>query len=290
MAKNSIKSIWQGAKKKKRVTMLKHFLAMRATKRQKAAPELNIRPEVEQACDQLVNIRRELHKNAQVSFEETYAQQLILRHLNELGADNFESITSMGAAPDGFTGAVPAQYTRVPATGVVAVIKGGAGEGPCIALRADTDALPILEVSDKPYCSTNVGSMHACGHDGHVAMLLVATQLLLQKKGQLRGTIKLIFQPAEEFGFGAKYMVNDGCLKGVDFIYGIHLMNTLTTGTIGVKAGPLMAAPVGAPLPPPPPPSSTFRPPSHSVFFSSFCPCLSHSRPRARWSFACPPG
>jgi amidohydrolase len=221
---------------------------MRATKRQKTAlGEQNVRQEVNEARDLLVSLRRELHKNAQVSFEETYAHQLILRQLNELGADNFESIVSMGAAPEEFHGAVPATYKRVPATGVVATIKGLAGDGPCIGLRADTDALPILEVSEKEYCSVNKGSMHACGHDGHVAMLLVATQLLLQKRDKLKGSIKLIFQPAEEFGFGAKYMVRDGCLKEVDVIYGVHLMNTLFTGTIGVKAGPLMASPVRSP-------------------------------------------
>lgn len=118
----------------------------------------------------------------------------------------------------------------------------------CIALRADIDALPIVETESSAagaggYRSLNDGVMHACGHDGHTAMLLCAAEVLVATRASFAGSVKLIFQPAEEFGGGAKYMVKDGVMEDVDEVYGVHLMNFLETGIIGVKAGPLMAAP-----------------------------------------------
>ena len=132
--------------------------------------------------------------------------------------------------------------TGVGKTGVVALLRGG--DGPCIALRADMDGLPIQETADVPYKSVNDGVMHACGHDGHMAMLLGAAKVICAMRDQLKGTVKFIFQPAEEGGGGARLMIEDGVLADpdVDEVYGIHLWNYQDFGTIGVQAGPVLAA------------------------------------------------
>ena len=131
--------------------------------------------------------------------------------------------------------------TGVGKTGVVGTLRGNNG-GKTIALRADMDALPMQETGDLPYKSKNDGIMHACGHDGHTAMLLGTAEALSKKYDQLKGTVKFIFQPAEEGQGGARYMIEDGALEGVDEIYGLHLWNYQKYGTIGVKPGPIMAA------------------------------------------------
>ena len=104
------------------------------------------------------------------------------------------------------------------------------------------DALPIQETGNLPFKSINDGVMHACGHDGHISMLLGAAKILSTMKDKIQGTVKFIFQPAEEGGGGARYMIEDGVLDGVDEIYGAHLWNYQRYGTIGVKSGPVMAA------------------------------------------------
>ena len=104
------------------------------------------------------------------------------------------------------------------------------------------DALPIQETANIPYKSINQGVMHACGHDGHTAMLLGAAEVLSNNKTSILGNVKFVFQPAEEGLGGARYMINDGVLDNVDEIYGIHLWNYQKFGTIGVKPGPIMAA------------------------------------------------
>jgi amidohydrolase len=118
------------------------------------------------------------------------------------------------------------------------------GGGPCIALRADMDALPIQETGDVPYKSVNDGVMHACGHDGHMAILMGTLLALDQNRDLWRGTIKFIFQPAEEGEGGAEHMIKEGVLKDpdVEAIFGLHLWNYQTFGTIGVKSGPVMAS------------------------------------------------
>ena len=97
--------------------------------------------------------------------------------------------------------------------------------GNVIGLRADMDALPIQEETGLAYASKTAGAMHACGHDGHMAMLLGAAKVLSKNKNNYKGTVRFIFQPAEEGEGGARYMINDGCLNGIDEIYGIHLWN-----------------------------------------------------------------
>lgn len=123
-------------------------------------------------------------------------------------------------------------------TGVVATLGSGS---PVIALRADIDALPILEDGVVDFPSQNPGVMHACGHDGHMSALLGAAKLLKDREAKLSGTVKLIFQPAEEGGAGGALMVEEGALDGVDAAFGLHLWPALPTGMVGTRHGTLMA-------------------------------------------------
>ena len=172
----------------------------------------------------LIDLRRHLHQWPELSFQEYETSAFVAKQLHDLG--------------------IPHE-TEVARTGVVGVL--GKQEGPTIALRADMDALPILEENDVPYRSQREGVMHACGHDAHTTMLLGAAMLLKQVEDQLPGRVKLIFQPAEEIiggdGYsGAKLMVEEGVVEDVDAIIGIHVDPTLPAGTIGVRPGPMMAA------------------------------------------------
>ncbi len=126
-------------------------------------------------------------------------------------------------------------------TGVRGFLK-GREPGKTIALRADMDALPIQEETHLPYQSENKGVMHACGHDAHMAMLLGAAMILSEKQGELKGNVVFIFQPAEEIGEGAKAMVEETVLEGVDSIFGLHVISTLPFGTLNYRPGALMAA------------------------------------------------
>jgi amidohydrolase len=126
-------------------------------------------------------------------------------------------------------------------TGTLGVIK-GKGPGKTVALRADIDALKLQELTGLPYCSSVEGMMHGCGHDGHIAMLLGAAKLLKTRIGGFNGEIRLLFQPGEELTKGAKLMIRDGALEGVDGVFGIHLWSGIPTGQVSVEAGPRMAA------------------------------------------------
>lgn len=181
---------------------------------------LSIHPSVQNLEDEIVATRRDIHKHPELSFKEFRTAKLVSERLQSLGIEVREQVGK---------------------TGVVGTLCGGK-EGPTVALRADMDALPMQETSDVPYASINEGVMHACGHDGHTAMLLGAAKVLSDKREQIAGNVKFIFQPAEEGYAGAKYMVEDGALEGVDEIYGIHLWNYQKFGTVGVKPGPIMAA------------------------------------------------
>lgn len=126
-------------------------------------------------------------------------------------------------------------------TGLIAEI-GGLQGGPIIALRADIDALPIHEETGLPFESQTPGRMHACGHDFHTAALIGTALLLKEWEYELQGTVRLLFQPAEENATGAKQVVESGALEGVQAVFGMHNKPDLTVGTIGIKSGPLMAA------------------------------------------------
>ncbi|MDA8343897.1 MAG: amidohydrolase [Thermaerobacter sp.] len=165
--------------------------------------------------------RRHLHANPETSFNERETARYV-----------FDQLASFGLRP----------YHPTP-TSVVASIE-GVFSGRCLAIRADMDALPITEETGLPFASQTPGAMHACGHDGHTAMLLGAAKVLSALRGELQGEVRLLFQHAEElFPGGAQEMVDAGVLDGVDMVIGTHLWLPLTSGRIGIAAGPLTAAP-----------------------------------------------
>ncbi len=189
--------------------------------------KLHTRPEILELQPSLVQWRRELHRFPELGFKETRTAALIAAKLSEWG--------------------IPHQ-TGVAETGVVANIAGNfasrLGAEPVLAIRADMDALPIQEENIVSYRSQIDGLMHACGHDGHVAIALGTAYYLWQHRQTLKGTVKIIFQPAEEGPGGAKPMIAAGVLANpqVDAIIGLHLWNNLPLGTVGVRSGALMAA------------------------------------------------
>ncbi|GIN62866.1 putative amidohydrolase YhaA [Robertmurraya siralis] len=171
--------------------------------------------------DEMVSIRRYLHQNPELSFQEVNTANYIKSFYENLGIE---------------------VRGNVGGNGVVAKIHGGK-PGQTIALRADFDALPIQEENDVPYKSLNPGVMHACGHDGHTATLLVLAKVLHELKDELEGTYVMIHQHAEEYApGGAISMIKDGCLDGVDVIFGTHLWASEPTGKIQYRTGPIMAA------------------------------------------------
>tara|TARA_Y100000766_G_scaffold279267_1_gene287236 strand:- start:339 stop:1502 length:1164 start_codon:yes stop_codon:yes gene_type:complete len=180
---------------------------------------MNIRTEIKKIENMIIDWRRDFHQYPELSFKEHRTGDVIANELR-----------SMGLEPK----------INVGKTGVTADLE--FGDGPTIGLRADMDALPIQETSVLSFSSKNDGVMHACGHDGHMAMLLGAAKVLTQKVDQYNGTVRFIFQPAEEGEGGARYMIEDGCLEGLDEIYGIHVWNYQPVGEVGVKDGPVLAA------------------------------------------------
>ena len=181
--------------------------------------KINIKKEIQKISEHIYSYRRDFHQYPELSFQEYRTAEKISKHLESFGIEH---------------------RTEVGKTGVVGEIV--FGDGPTIALRADMDALPIQEVGDLKYKSKNEGVMHACGHDGHMAILLGAANALSKNKKLKKGKVRFIFQPAEEGAGGARYMIKDGCLDQVDEIYGLHLWNYQPVGEIGVKNGPIMAA------------------------------------------------
>src|SRR6186997_3521483 len=168
--------------------------------------------------------RRDIHAHPEILFDVHRTAGTVAEKLKVFGCD--EVVTGIGK------------------TGVVGVIRGtGTGAGKVIGLRADMDALPMEEETNLPYRSTNPGKMHACGHDGHTAMLLGAAKYLAETRN-FSGTAVVIFQPAEEGGGGGREMVKDGMMErfGIQEVYGMHNMPGLPVGEFAIRPGPLLAA------------------------------------------------
>ncbi|OLD04543.1 MAG: hypothetical protein AUI99_02690 [Gemmatimonadetes bacterium 13_1_40CM_3_69_22] len=177
-------------------------------------------PPVDRAA--LVATRRDLHQHPELGFEERRTGALVAERLQQLG---YTVRTGVGK------------------TGVLAQRDGAPkGASRCVLVRADMDALPVEEANDVPYRSRQPGRMHACGHDGHVAIGLEVARRL--HAADLPGSLKLAFQPAEEISYGAEAMIRDGVLERpkVDAAFGLHLWNDLPTGTIGIMPGAVMAS------------------------------------------------
>ncbi|WP_313770615.1 M20 family metallopeptidase [Bacillus sp. S/N-304-OC-R1] len=176
---------------------------------------------LEENYDEMVEIRRYLHQYPELSFEEVETPKYIAGYHEKLGHQ---------------------VRTGVGGRGVVAILK-GEKPGKTVALRADFDALPIQEENEVPYKSKVDGVMHACGHDGHTATLLVLAKALNLLKNEIEGNIVFIHQHAEELApGGAIAMIDDGCLEGVDVIFGTHIWATSPVGEIGYRTGPALAA------------------------------------------------
>ena len=183
---------------------------------------MDVKKAAAETKDYIVSIRREFHRHPELSLQEFRTAQRIEEELDKFG--------------------IP--HTRVGETGVLGTLKGAKDNGKVLVLRADIDALPIEETHEGVYRSENAGVMHACGHDNHMTGLLGAAKLLLERRDQIHGTVKLVFQPAEELSpvGGSRGMLESGYLDDAKAVYGLHVWPDLPHGKVGVKAGPLMAA------------------------------------------------
>ncbi|MBI3857967.1 MAG: amidohydrolase [Planctomycetes bacterium] len=181
---------------------------------------MNLSPDVRAGTKELVALRRAIHQYPEPGFKEFRTAALVRSRLKSWGIE----------------------HKAMCGTGTVAIIK-GSRPGPTMLIRADMDALPLQEENQIGYCSRNKGVMHACGHDGHTAMALLAAKLLQKRRSSFRGNVKLMFQPAEEGPGGAGPMMVEGLLRGprVDAAFAIHMWNDLPTGRMGVRSGPVFA-------------------------------------------------
>ena len=175
---------------------------------------------------ELSRLRREIHMHPELGFQEVRTAALVADTLKEIGGIGIR--------------------TQVGVTGVVGDL--GTGDGPTIAIRADMDALPVLENTGLGHASQDAGKMHACGHDAHTAILLGAAHLLKEEfaTGKLKGNVRFLFQPAEEVGgdgvSGAPKMIADGALDGVDHVIALHVASEIPLGQVGLTRGPVTAA------------------------------------------------
>ena len=182
---------------------------------------INFRERAEEMKGELISSRHYLHQHAELSFKEFETTKFLVGELQRLG--------------------IPV-LTFEDYTGCIAVIKGERPGNAVVLLRADIDALPIQEESGVAFESQNPGVMHACGHDCHAAMLLGAARLLWERREELSGTVKLLFQAAEEVFIGSHYYVDRGYLSDVDAAMGMHVWPTVESGKLAIKDGPTMAS------------------------------------------------
>jgi amidohydrolase len=183
----------------------------------------HLKSEIDELVPGLVAMRRDLHEHPELSFEEYRTSGIVAKRLQALGLE---------------------VQTGVANTGVVGLLRGEASEpgAKTIAIRADMDALPIHELNEIEYRSQTDGQMHACGHDGHTSILLTVADILSKRRAELAGNVKFIFQPAEERVGGAKPMVEQGAMQGVDGVIGLHLISGYPQGRVGVRAGAVFAS------------------------------------------------
>ncbi len=175
----------------------------------------DVRKSAEAMAVQLTAWRRDFHMHPELSFEERRTADIIESELRAMGIDT----------------------VRMCETGVLGTLRGGLPGGHGVALRADIDALPIQETGTHGYSSQTGGVMHACGHDGHTACLLGAARLLADRRDSFGGTVRFLFQPAEELGGCAREMIAAGALEGADRVFGLHTAPDLPVGTVGLKPG-----------------------------------------------------
>jgi len=180
---------------------------------------MNIKELTKKYSQYITDMRREFHMYPEIGWQEVNTSKRIQEELDKMG--------------------IP--YIPAAKTGIIATIEGKKG-GKTVSLRADMDALEVEELNEVDYKSRNKGVSHACGHDGHMAMLLGAAKVLSEIKNELNGTVKLIFQPAEEAMNGAPSIIEDGGLDGVDNIFGIHIIGMFPVGLISVGKGPRMSS------------------------------------------------
>lgn len=203
-----------------------------------AVGQTKLRPAIDKKAAEIeskvIDWRRDIHQNPELGNQEVRTAKMVADHLRSLGIEVTENVA---------------------VTGVVGVLKGGK-PGPTVALRADMDALPVTERVDLPFKSTvtatyngqQTGVMHACGHDTHVAILMGVAEVLAGMRNELQGTVKFLFQPAEEgiyepgvTSWGAKQMVEQGVMEDVDAVFGLHIGSQMEVGKIGYRSGPAMA-------------------------------------------------
>jgi len=186
-----------------------------------------LRADINEILPGVIADRRYLHEHPELGFQEFETAKFVAERLGALGVEDIR--------------------TGIAVTGVTGLIRGtksSTGAGKVVLVRADMDALPILEENDVEYRSKTDGKMHACGHDAHTSMLLGVARLLNDRRDEFTGTVKLLFQPAEEGGGGARVMIEEGVLSDpdVDYVFGQHVAQEIPLGKLEVKGGPAMAA------------------------------------------------
>ncbi len=188
------------------------------------ATATRLRDEIDEILPGVIADRRHLHQHPELGFHEVETARFVTERLRALGVDEIR--------------------TGIAQTGVTGLIRGGRGAGKTVLLRADMDALPIQEENAVDYRSQHDGVMHACGHDAHTAMLLGVGRLLQERRDAFAGTVKLLFQPAEEGGGGAKVMIDEGVLDDpkVDAAFGQHVAQEVPLGLVELRPGPAMAS------------------------------------------------